>query len=87
MAEACCAASARTVVGLIAEDWEIEEATGKAARGPLPPESNELEYIVGTLDSERASDEEFGRGEPSCSAIGERSSLEKCWSRVICSKV
>jgi len=43
--------------GLVAQGWEIEETTGKGARGPLPSEAAEVEYIVGTLDAERASDE------------------------------
>jgi hypothetical protein len=45
----------RGFFGLIAEGWEIEETTGKGARGPLPNEAKEVEYIVGALDSERAS--------------------------------
>ena len=45
----------RGFFGLIAEGWEIEETTGKEARGPLPNEAREVEYIVGSLDSERAS--------------------------------
>jgi hypothetical protein len=41
--------------GVIANGWEIEETTGKSSRGPLPNEAREVEYIVGALDSERAS--------------------------------
>jgi hypothetical protein len=41
--------------GLIAEGWEIEETTGKGARGAIPDEAKAVEYIVGSLDSERAS--------------------------------
>jgi hypothetical protein len=44
----------RGFYGLIAEGWEIEETTGKGARGPLPDEAIEVEYIVGSLDAERA---------------------------------
>ncbi len=40
--------------GLIADGWEIEETTGKGARGPLPDEAIEVEYIVGSLGAERA---------------------------------
>jgi hypothetical protein len=45
----------RGFFGLVAEGWEIEDTTGKQARGPLPSEAREVEYIVGALDSERAS--------------------------------
>ncbi len=41
--------------GLIAVGWDIEETTGKGARGPLPAETTEVEQIVGLFDSERAS--------------------------------
>jgi len=41
--------------GLVADGWDIEDTTGKGARGPLPAEASEVEYIVGSLDSERAS--------------------------------
>lgn len=44
----------RGFFGLVAEGWEIEETTGKRARGPLPDEAKQVEYIVGSLDSERA---------------------------------
>jgi hypothetical protein len=45
----------RGFFGLVAEGWEIEETTGKTARGPIPNDAKEVEYIVGSLDSERAS--------------------------------
>jgi hypothetical protein len=45
----------RGFFGLIAEGWDIEETTGKSARGPLPDQAREVEYMVGALDSERAS--------------------------------
>jgi len=41
--------------GLIAAGWDIEETTGKGARGPLPPEAVMVEHIVGLLDVERGS--------------------------------
>jgi hypothetical protein len=41
--------------GLIAAGWDIEETTGKTARGPLPDEAIEVEYIVSALAAERAS--------------------------------
>lgn len=45
----------RGFFGLIAEGWEVEETTGKGARGPLPAEAVEVERIVGLFDSERGS--------------------------------
>lgn len=45
----------RAFFGLIAEGWEIEETTGKGARGPLPTEAIVAECIVGALDAERTS--------------------------------
>jgi hypothetical protein len=41
--------------GLIAQGWEVEDTTGKGARGALPSEAIEVERIVGLFDSERAS--------------------------------
>jgi hypothetical protein len=40
---------------LLAQGWEMEDTTGKGARGPLPPGALEVETLVGTLDAERAS--------------------------------
>ncbi|MEN3371111.1 MAG: hypothetical protein V7609_3254 [Verrucomicrobiota bacterium] len=40
--------------GLIAAGWEIADTTGKGARGPLPNEAIEVEYIVGALGAERS---------------------------------
>ena len=45
----------RGFFGLIAEGWEVDETTGKGARGALPAEALEIERIVGLFDSERAS--------------------------------
>jgi hypothetical protein len=45
----------RGFFGLIAEGWDIEDTTGKGARGPLPPEAGEAEMIVGLFSAERAS--------------------------------
>src|ERR1700733_6609574 len=45
----------RGFFGLIAEGWEVEDTTGKGARGPIPEEAGEVEKIVGLFDSERAS--------------------------------
>ena len=44
----------RGFFGLIAEGWEIEDTTGKGARGPLPPEAGEVEMLVGVFSAERA---------------------------------
>jgi hypothetical protein len=41
--------------GLIASGWDIEDTTGKGARGPLPEEAGEVESVVGLFDTERAS--------------------------------
>jgi len=40
--------------GLIAKGWNIDETTGKTARGPLPNEALEVEYIVAAFSAERA---------------------------------
>ena len=40
--------------GLLAQGWEMEDTTGKGARGPLPPGALEVEALVGALDAERA---------------------------------
>src|ERR1019366_5803973 len=45
----------RGFFGLITEGWAIEDTTGKASRGPLPPEAVEVERIVGMFDTERGS--------------------------------
>ena len=44
----------RAFYGLIAEGWDIEETTGKGARGPLPTEALWVEHLVGAFDLERA---------------------------------
>ena len=44
----------RGFYGLIAEGWEIAETTGKTARGPLPNETLEVEYLVSAFSAERA---------------------------------
>jgi hypothetical protein len=45
----------RGFFGLIADGWEVDDTTGKSARGPLPAEAVEVERIVGLFDSERGS--------------------------------
>jgi hypothetical protein len=47
-------AFSRAFYGLIAEGWDIEDTTGKTARGPLPNEALEVEYIVSAFSAERA---------------------------------
>jgi hypothetical protein len=42
--------------GLIAEGWDIADTTGKTARGALPNEALEVEYIVSAFSAERAGD-------------------------------
>jgi hypothetical protein len=44
----------RGFYGLIAEGWDIAETTGKTARGPLPDEALEVEYLVSAFAAERA---------------------------------
>ena len=41
--------------GLVADGWDIDDTTGKGARGQLPAEAVTVEQIVGSLDAERAS--------------------------------
>ena len=41
--------------GLLAAGWAIEETTGKTARGALPEETLEVEYLVSAFSAERAS--------------------------------
>jgi hypothetical protein len=43
----------RGFYGLIADGWEMADTTGKGTRGPLPDETIEVEYIVGSLGAER----------------------------------
>src|SRR3954462_14484478 len=45
----------RGFYGLIAEGWEIAETTGKTAKGALPTETLEVEYLVSAFSAERAS--------------------------------
>ena len=45
----------RGFFGLIAEGWDVDDTDGKGRRGPLPAEAVEVEYIVGSFDTERAS--------------------------------
>lgn len=44
----------RGFFGLIAEGWDIEDTTGKGARGPLPREAGEVEFLVGLFFAEGA---------------------------------
>lgn len=49
--------------GLISVGWEIEDTTGKGARGALPAEALEVERIVGLFDAERLSGQFWSREE------------------------
>jgi len=40
--------------GLVKQGWDMDDVTGKSARGPLPAEATAVESIVGLLDAERA---------------------------------
>jgi hypothetical protein len=44
----------RGFYGLIAEGWDIADTTGKTARGALPSETLEVEYLVSAFSAERA---------------------------------
>ena len=44
----------RGFFGLVAEGWDIEDTTGKGARGPLPPETGQAEALVGLFFAESA---------------------------------
>jgi len=44
----------RGFFGLIAEGWDIEDTTGKSARGPLPAETLAVEHLVGLIGLERS---------------------------------
>jgi hypothetical protein len=39
---------------LLEQGWDMEDTTGKGARGPVPEEAIEVERLVGGFDSERA---------------------------------
>ena len=47
---------------LVASGWELEETTGKGARGPIPEDAVAVEKLVGLLDLERAGVLETRRG-------------------------
>jgi len=44
----------RGFYGLLADGWEIEQTSGQTARGPLPNEAIEVEYLVSAFSAERA---------------------------------
>ena len=84
----------RGFFGLIAEGWEIDDTTGKGARGPLDVEALEVESIVGLFDRERAGGtlwaaEEFNEFSPRAltqeqieAVRKQRSELFRQWSEV-----
>ena len=49
--------------GLVSGGWDVDDTSGKGARGPLPPEALEVERIVGLFDSERASAAHYSTGD------------------------
>ena len=53
----------RGFFGLIAEGWEVDDTTGKGARGAVPDEAIEVERIVGLFDAERSSGVPLSRDE------------------------
>jgi hypothetical protein len=40
--------------GLIAVGWDIDDTTGKGARGPIPPRAIAVEHLAGAIDLERS---------------------------------
>jgi hypothetical protein len=45
----------RGFFSLVAEGWDIDDTTGKGARGPLPAEAIEVEILVGLFSMEASS--------------------------------
>jgi hypothetical protein len=43
----------RGFFGLIAAGWDIDDTSGKGARGPLPDEARLVEHLAGLFDRER----------------------------------
>jgi hypothetical protein len=84
----------RGFFGLIAEGWDVDDTTGKGARGPLPAEAGEVEQIVGLFDAERGSGmlwtvEEFNEFAPRALTVAEigsvralRGKLFQRWSEI-----
>ena len=82
----------RGFFGLIAEGWDVDDTTGKGARGMIPAEAGEVERIVRLFDSELAagalwSAEDFSAFAPRSLTDAEiqavralRSSLFRRWS-------
>jgi hypothetical protein len=48
----------RGFFGLLADGWKLTDFTGPKERGPIPPEAQPAELIVGLIDAERAAGEE-----------------------------
>lgn len=84
----------RGFFGLIADGWDIDDTTGKGARGPIPMEAGEVEQMVGLFDSERSTGtlwttEEFNQFAPRALSEAEilsvrrrRGELFRQWSEV-----
>jgi len=45
----------RGFFGLISEGWDVADTEGKSAKGSLPDDAAEVEYLAGCFDRERAS--------------------------------
>jgi hypothetical protein len=63
---------------LIASGWNMEDTTGKGARGPIPDDAIAVEKIVGRLDLERAGVASFTADDL---GLGE-DELERVWRRI-----
>ncbi|HJQ20640.1 MAG TPA: hypothetical protein VJ867_09850 [Gemmatimonadaceae bacterium] len=61
---------ANAFFGLIEQGWSITDTEGKGPRGPIPTEAQFAEWLVGTLDAERASAERWTAEE--FNDVGER---------------
>ena len=78
----------RGFFGMIAEGWEIEDTTGKGARGPLPREATEVETLVGLFDRERGpaglqwSADEFNSYSPRTLTQLEIDAVRECRARI-----
>ncbi len=77
----------RGFFGLIMEGWDVEDTTGKGARGALPPDTVEVEKIVGLFDAERASSvlwttDEFNASSPRTLNVAEIKSVRAIRARL-----
>ena len=73
----------RGFFGLISEGWDVDDTTGKGARGPLPEEATEVECIVGFLDAERAGGDQWTAEEFNRHAALHAASAGRAVSRIL----